>query len=265
MDANFKLSKCENDVYHLVQELSTITRRVSDPIDVDLLARPSAYESPHRKIATIAEILKHHESAIQAFLTQQSGAFAAANHASDRLLSTPSARVSEGAMALNQEMERCRTLLDIIAGELANAGRCRQMLARSSSRIGDGLKSPVDVYQKPHDQLRNEYGVPILMNETLYRLYPPANHSPTATSPPVPKLKKQPTDRITLTDKVLRGQGVIEIPRGVSYWVKPPTEEFQHFEEFPLGVIPGAPRARIDYGNAYQKPLYAKRNPYDWY
>jgi hypothetical protein len=104
------------------------------------------------------------------------------------------------------------------------------------------------------------------MYETLRRLYPIENYGVASKAPPVPSLGKRSTDReLSLTAKVLHGHGVIEVPLGDSYWVLPHGGRQQQPADDHRGENFGVQRPRNDYGNAYQKPVYARPNPNLWY
>jgi len=267
MNDDFNLAKYEVDVGELLQDLEKAFRASSAAAaGTNGYAAKLSYMLPEERVRVIAERLSEHEHAIRGFLARQTQNFDFIVSYGAEIDTAPAAQLAPGEAVLRDHTARCRRLLDDIANGLATVKASRQFVARSASHTNEGLNSLVEFYRKPPGSAREYYNAPHVLYETLHRLCPIDSCGASAEAPPVPNLRKGSTDReLSLTEKVLRGHGMIEVPLGESYWVLPCSEREQHPVNDHRGENFGVQRTRNDYGNSYQKPLYGGRGANIWY
>lgn len=259
MNNKARLSSLETTVAQLLHDLGDVAKESAVAGQSEYAAR-SPYRRPDERISAIAAALQGHDDTIRRLLANETRDLQTTARYSRELGRAPATAIASGAVASQRQIEKCRKLLDDIANGLAAIGS-----SKASYKVtGKDLKDVGGVYRDPW-ALHPEYqGAPSVLYETLRRLHPPQSDDAAGRIPPTPGLGlSQPTQRVTLTEKLLSGHGTIEIPPG---YLALPLDD----EELPHGDVPRGPYlrnhdSRDDYGNSYQKPLYAQRRVKLWY
>lgn len=259
MNNEARLSSLETTVAQLLQDLGNVAKEPAVAGQNEYAARPP-YRRPDEKIHSIVDALEKHETTIRRLLANETQDLQSTSRFSRRLGQAPSTAIASGVMVSQGQIDKCRKLLDDIANGLASIGSSKAPYNAATSYLRD----VGDVYRDPRASHPDYQSAPSVLYETLRRLHPPQSDDAAGRVPPTPGLGgTRSTQRVTLTDKLLFGHGTIKIPMG--YLALRPDEP-----DLPNSNLSLAPYRRThdpsdEYGNCYQKPLYAHKKVKLWY